>query len=79
MQWICYFMHVLFQNPTGHGLGQPAVADSTWAGELDQTISRDPFRPQLVCDLQLQVMAFISIQRLQLQVAHVFFQISAYE
>lgn len=33
----------LHQNTTGHGSGQPALADPAWAEDLDQMISRGPF------------------------------------
>jgi len=40
------------QKPSGYGPGQLALGGFTWAGELDQMVSRGPLQPQPFCDLK---------------------------
>lgn len=36
--------------PSGHGPGNPGVADPFWAGQLDKLTSRSALQPQPLCD-----------------------------
>lgn len=42
------------QNPTGHGLEQPALADPALSRELEEVISRDLFHTQHFWDPAVQ-------------------------
>lgn len=70
MQMGLFFLESVISEPDWTRCG---AACCSWS---HQTISRGPLWPQLFCDLQLQVTAFISIQRPQFHLAYVFFQIS---